>query len=121
MDRLFVELRDGSASIGLTLRGEIPQAAAATVPLPDLLGPQELDDLRWYLEDYLSAPYAVYEEKGAEVESRLRAWGEIPFRGLFAAGPARDAYVTFRRSSRSDGQVLVRSESPRLLGLPWEL
>ena len=32
-----------------------------------------------------------------------------------------DAYVEFRRSNRSDGQVLLRSRSPSLLSLPWEL
>src|ERR1700678_3431618 len=34
-----------------------------------------LDDLRWYLEDYLRAPFGVYGERGPQVEARLAGWG----------------------------------------------
>lgn len=79
-----------------------------------------LEDLRWYLEDYLRAPYGVYEERGPRIEARLQEWGETLFGALFGAGPARDAYV--RARARGQGtEVLIRSSSPALLGLPWEL
>src|SRR5262249_17903873 len=46
------------------------------------------------------------------------SWGEQVFGALFAEGPARDAF----QRARDDGLELVfRSKSPQLLGLPWEL
>ena len=48
----------------------------------------------WYLEDYLVAPYAVYEERGQQIHDRLRKWGEALFDSLFGAGkPGRDLYL----------------------------
>ena len=44
------------------------------------------EDLRWYLEDYLIAPHAVYEGRGHKIRSKLRGWGEALFDGLFGPG-----------------------------------
>jgi hypothetical protein len=42
------------------------------------------------------------------------------FGALFGSGPARDAYVRLRaRATRT--RLVIRSSSPALLGLPWEL
>jgi hypothetical protein len=60
------------ASVGVTHDGEIAEAAVADVPLPDVLGSEDLEDLRWYVEDYLRVPYGVYEDTGARVEASLR-------------------------------------------------
>ena len=51
-----------------------------------------LEDLRWYLEDYLRAPFGVCEERGPQVQARLAGWGEAVFAAVFGGGPARDAY-----------------------------
>ena len=39
---------------------------------------------------------------------------------MFGSGPARDAYVRMRARQRQV-EVVFRSASPGLLGLPWEL
>jgi tetratricopeptide (TPR) repeat protein len=82
---------------------------------------EELEDLRWYLEESLIAPFAVYGERGGEVEARLPEWGERLFAALFGeSGPARDAYVAAR--GRGGGlEIALVSDSARWLGLPWEL
>jgi hypothetical protein len=41
------------------------------------------------------------------------------FSAVFGSGPARDAYLKMR--ILGDVEVVFRSSSPRLLGLPWEL
>ena len=77
-----------------------------------------LEDLRWYLEDYLLAPFGVWEERGPAVRGRLAGWGDEVFGSLFGAGPARDAY----QRARDQGlEVVLRSADPGLLALPWEL
>ena len=53
-------------------------------------------------------------------QARLAGWGEAVFAAVFGSGPARDAYQRMR--ARTAGLELVfRSASPGLLGLPWEL
>jgi hypothetical protein len=48
-----------------------------------------LEDLRWYLEDYLAAPFGVWEDRGPAVQGRLAGWGDLVFGSVFGAGPAR--------------------------------
>ena len=111
---------DGRVSVSRWLDGEDPGQASEPFPLAWPLDAEALEDVRWYLEDYLRAPYGVYGDRGARVAARLRPWGEAIFSALFGSGPARDAYVGMR--SRSAGtEIVLRSPSPSLLGLPWEL
>ncbi len=119
-DRLLVELGgDGRVSVGTWLDGDLPQMGEPrelTCPLDD----DALEDLRWYLEDYLRAPFEVWEDRGPRVEAALLAWGQAVFSAVFGAGPARDAYVRVRARG-GPAEVVFRSASPGLLGLPWEL
>jgi hypothetical protein len=119
-DRLLVDLgADGQVSVGTLLDGELP-AMAEPRELVWPLDDDALEDLRWYLEDYLRAPFGVYGERGPRVEAALAGWGQAVFSAVFGAGPPRDAYVKMRARSRSV-EVVFRSAAPRLLGLPWEL
>jgi hypothetical protein len=119
-DRLLVELgTDGRVSVGQWLEGELPNTGVPS-DLAWPLGADALEDLRWYLEDYLRVPFGVYEERGPQVQARLAEWGEAVFSAVFGDGPARDAYVRMR-ARRAGVEVVFRSPSPALLGLPWEL
>jgi tetratricopeptide (TPR) repeat protein len=121
-DRLFVDLAvDGRVSIGTWLEGELPGGVAGE---PGALGwpldADVLEELRWYLEDYLRMPFGVYEDRGPGVAARLASWGQAVFGAVFGPNPARDAYQRMR--ARPAGvQVVFRSGSAPLLGLPWEL
>jgi hypothetical protein len=70
------------------------------------------------LEDYLLAPYGVWEERGPAVREKLPQWGKQVFGSVFADGPARFAY---ERARDRGMEVIFRSTNPGLLGLPWEL
>lgn len=121
VDRLLVDLgADGHASVASWLDGDDFPASGESFEMTWPLDADALEDLRWYLEDYLSVPFGVYEERGPKVQARLDEWGAAVFRAVFGSGAARDAYVKLR--ARPDGMKLVfRSSSPELLGLPWEL
>lgn len=122
-DRLTIDLSlEGEVSVSSLLEGEdLPNPVGEPFALEWPLDTDALESLCWYLEDYLRAPYGVYEEQGARVEGSLAGWGEAVFAALFGSGAARDAYVRMR-ARRSPGTELVfRSASPDLLGLPWEL
>ena len=119
-DRLLVELgADGQVAVGPWLESDLPQAGERT-PLTWPLDADALEDLRWYLEDYLRAPFGVYGERGPEVEERLARWGEAIFSAVFGGGAARDAYIKVL-SRGGPVEMVFRSQSPSLLGLPWEL
>jgi len=87
-------------------------------PLAWPLDGDALEDLRWYVEDYLLAPFGVWEDRGPAVEAKLAGWGDLVFGSVFGAGPARDAY---QRARDKGLEVVFRSADPSLLGLPWEL
>jgi hypothetical protein len=120
-DRLVVELYpDGTASVATQLEGDdFPDDGprfGLTWPLDD----DALSELRWYLEDYLRLPSAVYGERGRRVRDLLPAWGAAVFAAVFGQGRARDAYQRLRGRA-ADTRLVFRSSEPRLLALPWEL
>jgi CHAT domain len=117
--RLIVDLSgDGTVTVMADGDGELP-SATRPVPLAWPLDDDALEDLRWYLEDYLVAPYGVYEDRGARIAGELDGWGRAAFGAVFGSGPARDAYVRMR--VRGAVEFVFRSDAPSLLGLPWEL
>ncbi|WP_344244472.1 CHAT domain-containing protein, partial [Actinocorallia libanotica] len=112
---------EGRVSVQVRLAGEeFPTHVVAAREMPWPLGDEDLEDLCWYLEDYLTAPFAVYGEQGEAVRERLATWGGDLFNALLGeVGPAREAYVAAR--SRKDMEIVLQSASARFLGLPWEL
>jgi hypothetical protein len=117
-DRLVVDLGgDGQAAVSWAPEdGLAEEVSRAELAWP--LDGDALEDLRWYLEDYLLAPFGVWEERGPLVAGRLTEWGHSVFGSVFGAGPARDAY---QRARNQGLEVVFRSAVPGLLGLPWEL
>ena len=87
-DRLLVDFGpDGLVTVGTWPEGGLPE----TVSRERLQWPLDegaLEDLRWYLEDYLRAPFGVWEERGPRIEGRLARWGEAVFGSVFGSGPA---------------------------------
>jgi tetratricopeptide (TPR) repeat protein len=120
--RLVVDLgADGRVAVGSWPdRDHHGAGAGEPFELAWHLDDDVLEDLRWYLEDYLRAPFGVYGERGPQVEARLAGWGEAAFAAVFGAGAGRDEYVRMR-AQRADVELVFRSRSPALLALPWEL
>jgi tetratricopeptide (TPR) repeat protein len=119
--RLIVEeLSDGRVAVALQRSGQsFPEASGDPVPFNSPFGAAEREDIRWYLEDYLIAPYAVYEENGRKIEARLPEWGKALFESVFGAGkPGHDAYL---KSREGQAELVIISRSPAFLSLPWEL
>jgi tetratricopeptide (TPR) repeat protein len=108
---------DGQARVSSWPEGGLPEEVSRA-PLAWPLDGDALEDLRWYLEDYLLAPYGVWEDRGPAIREKLVGWGDQVFGSVFADGPARFAY---ERARDRGLEVLFRSADPGLLGLPWEL
>ena len=117
-DRLLVDLGDdGQAKVQVWPDGGLPELVSRA-PLVWPLDAVVLEDLRWYLEDYLRAPFGVWEDRGPAVQGKLAGCGDQVFLSVFGAGPARDAY---RRAQDQGMEMVLRSAEPGLLALPWEL
>lgn len=121
-DRLLVDVStDGQVTVTKQIAGSLPDAPVGPpVPLTSPLDADALDDIRWYLEDYLVVPYGVYEDRGDRVADQLKTWGTALFASVFGQGPARDAYKELQGRSKPV-ELIIRSSSPATLGLPWEL
>ena len=119
--RLIVQEYRGTVQVYLHREGQVvPEAAGAAVVFEEPLSAKEREDLRWYLEGYLLAPYAVYEEKGQAIAGKLSIWGECLFASLFGLGrPGHDAYL--KAQEAGPWELWISSESPAFLSLPWEL
>jgi hypothetical protein len=119
--RLSVEeLSDGRVVVALQRSGQnFPEPAGDPVAFSAPFGAAEREDIRWYLEDYLIAPFAVYEERGRKIEARLPELGASLFESVFGTGkPGRDAYL---KSREGQAALVIMSRSPAFLSLPWEL
>ena len=116
-DRLLVDLgTDGQAAVSSWPDGGLPEEVSRS-PLAWPLDASALEDLRWYLEDYLLAPFGVWEERGVTIRVRLAECGR-PGSGGVRCGPSLYAY---QRARDRGLEIVFRSADPHLLGLPWEL
>jgi tetratricopeptide (TPR) repeat protein len=117
-DRLLVDLRAGArVAVSAWPEGGVPETVAE-MPLAWPLDDHALEHLRWYLEDYLTAPFGVWEDRGPWVADQLAAWGGEVFASVFSHGAARDAW---RQFTGRHVEIVFRSAAAELLGLPWEL
>lgn len=113
---------EGEGRLGVYLRRagqEFDEPVGAPFAFAFPLDAAAREELRWYLEDYLLSPFAVWEERGQRIEGQLDGWGEALFRAVFAGG-AYAGYVTAREGAGSS-ELVIHSQDPGLLGLPWEL
>ena len=104
------------------------------------IGVSELEDLRWYLEDYFVWPVGVFKARADRIEAQLPKWGQQLYRATLAAQAAREAATAWQQHGRDserrlsvyvDGElpdgsgeeevVAAREAAAELLSLPWEL
>jgi hypothetical protein len=87
-DRLLVDLiDDGLAEVLIWPDQGLPPELVARAPLTWPLDADALEDLRWYLEDYLQAPFGVWEDRGPAIQGKLAGWGDQIFGSVFGPGP----------------------------------
>ena len=80
-----------------------------------------LQDLRWYLENFLDYPFSPNTDIADRVQKALFGWGKESFSALFT-GRARDWYQEARRSADglSSLRLKIACDDPRILAWPWE-
>jgi len=108
------------------------------------LGPIELEEMRWYLEEYFRWPIGVFQQRAQATEQALPGWGQAIYNaalGTNAATAARHGWRNPAGNAPRRVSIKVERELPegtdataqataqadadeaasRLLALPWEL
>ena len=93
----------------------------ATAEFDFLVTPQDREDLRWYLEDYLQNAGDPAPKIAARIESRIAEMGTDLFKALFQGDDdTRDLWATLR--DRLNGtRVEIITGVHEATTLPWEL
>ena len=79
-----------------------------------------LQELRWYLEDFLTYPFPPETEHAERVLATLRKWGEEAFDALFEGRKAGHWFEAATGDNYSDLTLRIQSDDPRILAWPWE-
>jgi hypothetical protein len=113
-NRLLVDIDPGGRA-SVLLAGDLPDRVGDPFELNWPLDEPSLEDLRWYLEDYLRVPYGPLADRGQRIHDDLSGWGHQVFNTLFTSGPARDKLVQLRDSCPRL-EIVLRSANAQWLG-----
>jgi tetratricopeptide (TPR) repeat protein len=103
------------------LEGDGLSRQTATTEFDFTVTPQDREDLRWYLEDYLLHDADPAPKIAARIERRIAEMGAGLFKALFQANEdARDLWATLRESL-NDTRIEIITEVQEATALPWEL
>lgn len=112
---------NGEYHINVRFEGDrgAPQSFDARFHL--VLTPQDQENLRWYLEEFLSAPFDPAPTIAARIEKRMDKIGETLFQAVFQSNDdGRDLWATLR-PRLNDIRVEVFTEVEEATLVPWEL
>ncbi len=102
---------------------EIPglQSQRVGVEIEFALSPQDREDIRWYLEDYLQFHQDPAPRIAKRVEERMAAIGDALFRAIFqGSDDARDLWAALR-PHLADTRIEVTTGIAEATAIPWEL
>jgi len=99
------------------------------------LGPDDADELRWYIEDYCRWPWGVFRNRAQSIEAKIQRWGRKLYDAIAASTRNARAIAEFIRDKASDGSRIDKriticvdhrdtenkDAAALLFGLPWEL
>ena len=103
-------------------RGQANRRTAPAVSFEHPFDKKALEDLRWYLEEYLRFPYGIAPERAVEIERKLQTWGEQLFKLVFRSSEqARQFFQESTREGLNQCDLVIISDNPEVLNLPWEL
>jgi len=109
--------KDDTFRVELSLDGGSPVRTRFTFAL----SPQDQEDLRWYLEDYLQYPLDPAPKIAARVEERMRSIGTQLFKNVFESGePARRLWARLQ-PTLSETRIQISTEIQQATAIPWEL
>jgi len=114
----FTEAED-KYRVEVALEGDGLPRQTATSRFDFKLSPQDHEDLRWYLEDYLQYPLDPAPKIAARIEKRMSEVGVELFKAVFQ-DDARDLWATLR-GKLNKTRVEIITGVREAAAIPWEL
>ena len=113
--------QDGHHPIRLTLRRPGQPDLEATAKIQFGLTPQEQEELRWYMENYLMRAESVEEVQVEQVEQWMKRRGEELYTKVLAANQGTQAIWFAVREQLADLRVEITTGIAEAASIPWEL
>jgi len=105
----------------LEAHGDAPVLAPA-VAFQDPLDAADRQEIAWYFQEYPDNPLGEAKARAVAVETGLRNLGRLLFELVFRRSEAAQGiYDTASRDGLEKYQLLIISQRPEFLALPWEL
>ena len=89
-------------------------------PLRLPLTGDDMEELRWYLEEFMQFPLGGEKTKAAAVERKLKGWGEALFQALFGTAEGTQVYNNFM-GDPEPRLLTIGTTDADALGQPWEM
>ena len=80
--RLLVRHADNTIQLSWQ-RGQASPRFTEPVTFEHPFDEKTLEQLRWYLEDYISFPYGIFPDRAVQVEQQFQTWGKQLFEHVF--------------------------------------
>ena len=108
--------------IQLCLERDDQRRTAPPVPFSNPLDQSQYREIGWYFQDYLDHPFGLAKRRAGELEAGLRNLGRLLFEVLFRSNDeAQSCYATACADGLAGYQLVIVSNRPVFLALPWEL
>ncbi|MBT8420732.1 MAG: CHAT domain-containing protein, partial [Gammaproteobacteria bacterium] len=119
--RLQFRTTDGKTTVGLHSPGLDLGTDAHPFINPLASEKTALEDLRWYLENYVSWPVGPNVKRAGRVEGRLTDIGRLLFQATLGRPDAMRIWQQFRDHPDRPKHLTIDTRDPDVLRLPWEL
>lgn len=114
-------LNNGKHSIRLTLERPNQPKLTAKAEITFTLTPQEQEELRWYMEDYLLRAESVEEVRIEQIEAGMKQRGEDLYTKVLAANMDTQAVWFAVREQLADLRIEITTGVAEAASIPWEL
>src|ERR1035441_9606078 len=114
-------LREGKYPVTLTLKrpGQADLEAEANIEFA--LAPEDREELRWYMEDYLTRAESVQHVQVEQVEQWMKRRGGERYTTFLAANMGTQAIWFAVREQLADLRVEITTGIAEAASIPWEL
>jgi tetratricopeptide (TPR) repeat protein len=108
--------------IQLCLRKDNDYHTAPPVAFPDPLNASDRQGIEWYFQSYLDSPFGAARARAEAVEAGLRNLGRLLFELAFRGNQdAQSLYAEAVANGLAEYRLVIISQHPDFLALPWEL
>lgn len=95
--------------------------STSPAPFKPPLDDQQLEEIRWYLEEFPHWPVGPDYDRAGRTAAALEDWGRALLDSVTAKRDAARLWQQFADSTEKDRLLTIDATDPRVLRLPWEL